>query len=160
MTHQQVAELEADLVDLDNLDAEKRADGCGEGCDKKRALQIVYQLDRKFVKDVNSADLNGLYNLITESSRYAMISPNADAPGCTRVVGPLAQFLPNYIGWTLTTVFQDIAYNRDGSVTIHVLDVLTQGNNIIAQDVWRTWKTKQGCHYKLDYLNGANWLCK
>jgi len=130
-------------------------------CPKKRALQVVFQLDRKFVKLVNEQNLPDLYGMITDHSRYAMITPNADSPGCTRVVGPLAQFLPNYIGYSLTTVFQDIAYNKDGSVTIHVLDVLTQGSTtIIAEDVWRTYKAATGCQYKIDYLNGVNWLCK
>lgn len=130
-------------------------------CDKKKALQIVFQLDRRFVKLINEQDLPGLYNMITDYSRYAMITPNADTPGCQRVVGPLAQFLPNYIGYALTTVFQDIVYNKDGSVTIHVLDVLTQGSTtIIAEDVWRTYKAATGCLYKIDYLNGVNWLCK
>jgi hypothetical protein len=130
-------------------------------CCKKKALQIVFQLDRRFVKLVNEQNLPDLYNMITDSSRYAMITPMADSPTCTRVVGPLAQFLPNYIGYTLTTVFQDIAYNKDGSVTIHVLDVLTQGSTtIMAEDVWRTYKARSGCLYKIDYLNGVNWLCK
>ncbi len=168
MTQEDIEFLEAKVdFDIDPEAVEAAEDGekkhcpTKPGCDKKKALQIVFQLDRRFVQLINEQNLPDLYNMITPLSRYAMITPNADNPSCTRIVGPLAQFLPNYIGYTMTSVFQDIAYNQDGSVTIHTLDVLTQGStSITAEDVWRTYKAKEGYLYKLDYLNGVNWLCK
>lgn len=130
-------------------------------CDKKKALHTVFELDKKFVKYVNQQNLPALYKLITPNARYAMNQPLADAEGCARVTGPLSQYLPDYIGLQLTTVFQDIVYNQDQSVTIHVLDVLTSGTStLIVQDVWRTYKSYQACNYKIDYLNGSNWVCK
>lgn len=130
-------------------------------CDKKKALHTVFELDKKFVKYVNQGNLPALYKLITPNSRYAMNQPDADAPGCIRVTGPLSQYLPDYIGFQLTTVFQDIVYNPDQTVTIHVLDVLTNGTSTLnVEDVWRTYKSYQACNYKIDYLNGSNWICK
>lgn len=130
-------------------------------CCKKQALQIVFQLDRTFVKLINKQNLADLYLMLTPAARYAMITPNADLPTCSRVVGPLTQFLPNYIGSSMTSVFQDIAYNKDGSVTIHTLDVMVYGpSGVVTEDAWRTYRAESGCQYKLDYLNGVNWLCK
>lgn len=130
-------------------------------CPKEKALHTVFELDKKFVKYVNEQNLPGLYKLAQPGARYAMVTPMADQPSCTRVVGPLSQFLPNYIGNTLTSVFQDIVYNPDGSVTLHVLDILTNGcQTLIVQDVWRTYTSYSGCNYKIDYLNGVDWVCK
>lgn len=130
-------------------------------CDKKKALFTVFELDKRFVKLVNEQNLSALYKLIQPKARYAMVTPRADTPGCERIVGPLSQFLPNYIGYQLTSIFQDITYNADRSVTIHVLDVLTQGtSSLIVEDVWRTYTSHKGCNYKIDYLNGVNWVCK
>lgn len=130
-------------------------------CPKDKALHTVFELDKKFVKYVNEQNLPALYKLAQTGARYAMVTPLADQPTCTRVVGPLSQFLPNYIGNVLTTVFQDIVYNEDGSVTIHVLDIITNGcQTLIVEDVWRTYTSLSGCNYKIDYLNGVNWVCK
>lgn len=129
-------------------------------CSPCDAVQTVINKDNDLIALINKHNWSAVSVLVHPDARFNVLDEHNGI--CLRQSGCIKNFWMLYKGVEIFDIIQNVQYiDCDGSVEVRAVEVSKyKGKTLNVRDITRTYRSSQGCDYKLSFVSGTSFLCR